>query len=252
MKQIIYVGHRGSKLGNGVENTKEAYLDGVKAGYQALETDVRVTLDQVFIASHDPNLTRLTTNSKIKSDIDVNNSNYDDFKDIELSEIYQGELRSGGYICLFDEYLDICKQNNMIPIIELKWTNGIYSSNDDFNNHDYSNIDELIQKIYNHGLENDAYVMTSMLGCLDYVHKKYPNIKLQWLCNKLTKTYLPYCAERGINLDVEYTQCDEEVMKFAKEHNMLVNIWTLNDETLLQHYLDLGVDMITTDCIKPR
>ena len=38
-KKVIYVGHRGTKLGIGVENTKEAYLEAAKLGYQALETD---------------------------------------------------------------------------------------------------------------------------------------------------------------------------------------------------------------------
>ena len=43
-KKVIYVGHRGTKLGVGVENTIEAYLEAAKLGYGAIETDIRVTL----------------------------------------------------------------------------------------------------------------------------------------------------------------------------------------------------------------
>ena len=251
-KKVIYVAHRGSKLGKGVENTHRAYMDGVEHKYQALETDIRVTKDGVYVISHDNTLTRLTQNSDKHYDFDVNQSNYNDIKDIELSEIFKDELRSGDKICLFEDYLDICKKNNVIPIIELKWANGIYSDNTDPNNHDYSNLDGVIELVKKYGLEDTAYIMTSMLGCLDYVHKKYPNIKLQWLCNRMTKLIMPWCAERGINIDVEYTYCDEEVVKYCHDHGLLVNIWTLDNEELLDKYLNMGVDMITTNTIVPR
>lgn len=250
--KTIYVAHRGSKLGKGVENTYHAYMDGVENGFQALETDIRVSSDGVYFASHDPNLTRLTNNSPVKTDIDVNQCKFAEIKDIELSEMYHDELRSGDKICLFEEYLDICSKHNVIPIIELKWTTGIYSDNLKVNNFDYSNLDGLVKLIYKYKLEKTAYIMTSMLGCLEYVQKNYPEIKLQWLCNHLVKYVMPWCAERGINIDVEYQFCDKEVVDYCHSHNLLVNIWTLDDESLLQHYLDLGVDMITTNIIKPR
>ena len=250
-KDVIYVGHRGTKLGVGVENTKEAYIEAAKLGYKALETDIRVTLDKVYIAQHDNSLTRLTRNSKVKTDIVVEGSYYKDLKDLELTEITKGTLRKGK-VCLFDEYLDICKEYNCIPVIELKWTNGIYSSNDDFNHANYSNLDGLVEKVYAHNLEDTAVIMTSMMGCLLYVKEKYPNIKLQWLCNARVKEFMEYAGKKGIHLDVEYNAVDEEVIACVKKHNLLINIWTLDDETLLQKYIDLDVDMITTNWIKPR
>ena len=48
-KKVIYVGHRGTKLGIGVENTLDAYIEAAKLGYQAIETDIRVTLDKEYI-----------------------------------------------------------------------------------------------------------------------------------------------------------------------------------------------------------
>lgn len=257
-KEVIYVGHRGTKLGVGVENTLDAYIEAAKLGYKALETDIRVTLDKVYIAQHDNSLTRLTKNSKVKTDIVVEGSYYKDLKDLELTENIRGVLRKGK-VCLFDEYLDVCKEYNCIPIIELKWTNGIYADNDSydpvtdtFTRGNYSNLDGLIEKIYEHNLQDVAYIMTSMMGCLLYVREKYPNIKLQWLCNARVKEFMEYAGKKGIHLDVEYNAVDEEVMECAKKYNQIINIWTLDDETLLQKYLDLGVDMVTTNWIKPR
>lgn len=250
-KDIIYVGHRGTKLGIGVENTKEAYLEAAKLGYDAIETDVRVTLDGVYIAFHDETTTRLTKNSKKQYDIYINSSHYKDIKDIQLTQI-SNNVKRVGKICLIDEYLDICKEYNCIPIIELKWTNGIYSHNDNKDNHNYSNIDGLIKKLYERNLEDKAYIMTSMIGCLEYVKENYPNIRLQWLCHSRTKEFMEYCTSKGMNLDVEYSYLDEEVVTCAKKHNKLVNIWTLNDEALLDKFINMGIDMVTTDLIKPR
>ena len=94
-KKVIYVGHRGTKLGVGVENTKEAYLEAAKLGYKAIETDIRVTLDKEYICCHDENLIRLTRNSSKKTTINVQECHFRDIKDLELSEITNGVKRIG-------------------------------------------------------------------------------------------------------------------------------------------------------------
>ena len=250
-KKLIYVGHRGTKLGVGVENTIESYIEAAKLGYQAIETDIRVTLDKEYICCHDENLIRLTKNSKNQTTINVQECHFKDIKNLELTEITNGVKRVGK-ICTLDEYLRVCKEFNCIPIIELKWTNGIYSSNDNFNNSNYSNLDGLVEKIYNYNLQNSAVIMTSMIGCLLYVKEKYPSIKLQWLCNLRTKEFMAFVGEKGIDLDIQYLMLDEEVIENAKKYNQLINIWTLDDENLLEKYLNMNIDMVTTNYIAPR
>ncbi len=253
MKQkTLYVGHRGTKLLNGVENTKEAFIEAASLGYDVIETDVRVTLDGEYICFHDDNLTRLTLNSKIKYNDIVTNMHYKDLKDIILTQNTPDGKKRMGKICLFDEYLDICKKYQKTPIIELKWTNGIYASLDDKGIYNYSNLDGLVEKIFERNMENDCIIMTSMIGCLEYIKAHYPNIKLQWLCHMRTHEFLEHCVNQGFDIDVNYNFCDEALVNYCHENNRLVNIWTLNDEDLLDKYLEIGVDMITTDYIRPR
>lgn len=251
-KTVKYVGHRGTKCLNGVENTYEAFQEAILLNYDAIETDVRITLDGVYICFHDETLTRLTLNSKETFHNSVNEMHYKDLKQVKLTQIDKdGKIRCGK-ICLFDDYLTLCQTNNKIPVIELKWTNGMYADNDNPTNHNYSNIDGLINKIYDHHLENEAIIMTSMIGCLDYIKSKYPTMKLQWLCYKRTHEFKTYCINQGFDLDVEYTYCDQSLVEYCHQNNRIINIWTLNDETLLDHYINLNVDMITTDLIKPK
>lgn len=246
--KVIYVAHRGSKVNGGVENTKEAYLGGVKAGFKGSECDVRVTSDGVFIIHHDNNLVRLTEHSLKQSDLDVNKANYVEISNIELTQEYDDVVHHGK-ICLFEEYLDICKQNRVIPIIELKWTNGMFSSNTDESIFDYSNLDRLVNIIKSKNLYDTAYVMTSMRGCLQYLRDNYPDLKLQWLCSDNVLEHVDWCIENKISVDVQFESCTSELVEKCHNNGLVVNIWTLNNRELLSRYLDMGVDMITSDRI---
>ncbi len=246
--KTIYVAHRGSRVEGGVENTVDAFLGGVKAGAKALECDVRVTKDNTFIIFHDNDLTRLTSGSPIQYTLDVNNENYENLKSIVLTQTYQNQTYHGN-VCLFEDYLKICKDNDIIPIIELKWTNGIYSDNQNEENYNFDNLDKIVDMIKKYDLFDKAYVMTSMRGCLSYLRKKYHKIKLQWLCSTNVLDYLDWAINNNINIDVEHNSVSKEIVDKCHQNNLLVNIWTMNDETLLEKYLKMGVDMITSDYV---
>ena len=124
-QQPMYVGHRGCALG--VENTAAAFRLGVDYyHYDGLECDVRVTKDGQYVISHDETTERLGGNLTVA-----------DATLFELqSEVYtqtRYETTYTGHICTVAEYLDICVEKGVFPVIELKWTTGI-------NNNDISNF----------------------------------------------------------------------------------------------------------------
>lgn len=245
---IKYIAHRGCKINGGVENTEEAFLGGIKAGASGLECDVRVTSDLVYVIHHDPNFEKLTKESANPTSMDVNKSTYEELKKVELIQSYNGHTYKGR-IMLFTRYLELCKEYNVIPVVELKWTNGIYSDNEDENNYNYSNIDKVITYIKEYQLFDQVYVISFMRGCLEYLRKKYPTLKLQWLCYKDIEPHLDWCVKNNISIDVLHDACTQEMVDKMHANGLLVNIWTMNDETLLSKYLDMGVDMITSDWI---
>lgn len=247
-RKVLYIGHRGSRVNGGVENTKEAFLGGVKAGAAGLECDVRITKDGEFIIFHDSTLERLTTEDVTEHLYDVNQSTFDQIKDVKLTQTYRDTTHHGN-VCLFREYLQICKDNNMIPVIELKWTNGIYCDNNDLNNFNYSNIDKVIAMIKEYDLFEKCYVITFMRGCLEYLRAKYPTLKMQVLCQSQITFIQDWCEENHFDVDVDYHYLTKELVDDYHKRGLKVNIWTLNDESLLDTYLDMGVDMITSDFI---
>ena len=44
----------------------------------------------------------------------------------------------------------------------------------------------------------------------------------------------------------------KELVEKCHRRGIKVNIWTLNDKALLQEYLDMGVDYITSDFLSPE
>ena len=63
--------------------------------------------------------------------------------------------------------IEISKDNNIFPIIELKWATGI-------NNNDMSRFPGLYKLIEKHGLVEEARILTSMQKSLEYVRTNYP------------------------------------------------------------------------------
>ena len=248
MNKCIYIAHRGSKVNGGVENTMEAFHGGITAGASGLECDIRFTKDNVIIISHDPTVERLTEECREYHLTNVNDVTYEELKNIELIQEYQNE-KYKGHICLFEDYLVLCEKNNVIPVIELKWTNGIYSDNNNKDVFDYSNIDKVIKIIEKHGLLDKCYIISFMSGCVEYIKTKYPGVKLQWLCSSNVNDNVEWCLNNGVDIDINYNYCSKELVDKFHNKNLKVNIWTLNDQTLLDKYLEMGVDMITSDWI---
>lgn len=237
MAQPKLVGHRGSYWG--VENSSEAFINGAKKGYHYLETDVKVTKDGVLVCCHNDDLTSWGGTLTIAS------SNWEDLKAEQLTQT-RGGVTYTGRLTSLEEYLDICKEYNVLPLIELKWATGI-------NNSDYSNIPKLIQTIEEKGFRNNCFLFTSMKNCLNHIHQNYPDIQLMLLCySESFESSLSWCIERGIHIGSGIgAEITKEGVKMYHDAGLLVNAWSINTTAVYETYGNYGCDFITTDYIDP-
>ena len=231
------VGHRGSYWG--LENSTEAFINGAKKGYHYLETDVKVTKDGVLVCCHNDDLTSWG------GTLTIADSNWEDLKAEELSQT-RGGVKYTGHLTSFEEYLDICKEYNVLPLIELKWATGI-------NNSDFSNVPKLIQMIEEKGFRNNCFLFTSMKNCLNHIHQNYPDIQLMLLIySESFESSLSWCIERGIHIGsgigAEITKAG---VKMYHDAGLLVDAWTVNTNNTYETYGNYGCDFITTDYIDP-
>ncbi|MBO4871589.1 MAG: hypothetical protein J5565_06380 [Muribaculaceae bacterium] len=231
-----FIGHRGSYTG--VMNTVEAYTNGVeKYGYQGLECDVRVTSDGYYVISHDE-----TTNA-VGGNLTVANATLAQLQAENYTQT-RGGVTYTGKICTVAEYLDICNEKDVIPVIELKWTTGI-------NNNDMSKFPGLAALIEEKGLTDKAYILTSMRNSLEYVRSNYPALKCQFLCNSNWETYFDWIVQWGLMPSIEAGCFDKYTVKRFHDKGLEVAVWTVNSLANYKLYGEMGVAMMTCDYLMP-
>ena len=136
-----------------------------------------------------------------------------------------------------DEFLNICIEYNVTPVIEIK---------NDLTNH-LEQLDIIIYKLKEQKLEEKAIVISFTLDNLLYIKEKAPNIDLQWVCKKNVWDNLDICIEKEIDIDVKWLYCTRRLVNACHKNNLKINVWTVNSNIKIKHYQSIGVDYITTD-----
>lgn len=231
-----FAGHRGSY--RGVENTEEAMMNGINHyGYTGLEIDVKTTKDGEYICWHDDDL------SRVGHEVSIPNSNFADIKDLTLTQTRSGVTYTAKILTV-DRYLEICKENNVFPIIELKWAVGI-------NNNDMSRFPGLYKLIEKHGLVEEARILTSMQASLEYVRTNYPTLQCQYLCYEVTQARYEWCKKWGINPSVAVGGLTKAMARKCHDAGMEVACWTVNDASTYKKHGELGCTTMTCDYLVP-
>ena len=231
-----FAGHRGSY--RGVENTEEAMMNGINHyGYTGLEIDVKTTSDGVCVCWHDDDLSRVGHNVTIAS------TKWEDLKDLTLTQT-RGGVTYTGKLLTVDRYLEICKEYNIFPIIELKWASGI-------NNNDMSWFNKLYALIQKHDMVDKAYILTSMQKSLEFVRTNYPALKCQFLCYEVTEARYEWCKTWGINPSVQTGGLSKYMARKCHDAGMEVACWTVNSEASYLQHGELGCTTMTCDYLVP-
>lgn len=228
----IFVGHRGSQWG--LENSVESFTNGAKMGYEYLETDFKVTKDKQLVCTHDDDLSRLGGSA-----LTIAGSTLAELQAVPLTQTRSG-VKYTGRLCSAQEYLDVCKQYNVRPLIELKWATGI-------NSNDCSNIPMLIKFIEDNGFRDKCIILTSMKPCLEYIRKNYPDIELQFLTGQYWANHFDWCVQYGMDVDIQAGYFDASTVRKYHDAGLKVNVWTVNNDANYLKYGNMGCDFITTD-----
>ena len=232
-----FAGHRGSY--RGVENTEDAFMNGINHyGYTGLEIDVKTTSDGEYVCWHDDELNRVGHEG-----VFIPYSKWADLKDLTLTQTRSGNTYTGK-LCTVDRFLEICKENNVFPIIELKWAVGI-------NNNDMSRFPGLYKLIEKHGLVEEARILTSMQKSLEYVRTNYPALKCQYLCYEVTEARYEWCKTWGINPSVQTGGLSKYMARKCHDAGMEVACWTVNSLASYQQHGELGCTTMTCDYLLP-
>ena len=247
MQAQLIVGHRGSQWG--VENTRAAFLNGIEAGAWGLECDIRVTGDGTFVISHDNTYKRLGGPETKISDMTT-----EAVLSTRLTSKRHG-ITYAGTPCTLGEFLDICKEHNVVPVVEVKVCTNIHSNTDAENEPVFDGIPALINLIDQKGLSDKVVIISFMPGVVDFIHRHYSDITVQVLAGDQDgpiEKWVDWCIEYNMDLDVVHTIITKEAVDRMHAAGLKVNVWTVDKVEDFNRVKAMGVDYITTNARFPK
>jgi glycerophosphoryl diester phosphodiesterase len=247
MQAQLIVGHRGSQWG--VENTRAAFINGAEAGAWALECDVRVTGDGTFVISHDDSYKRLGG-----PETKIANMTTESVLSTRLTSKRNG-ITYAATPCTLSEFLDICNEYHVVPVVEIKVCSNIHSNTKAENEPVFDGIPALINLIDQKGLSDRVVIISFMPGVVDFINRHYPDLTVQVLAGDKDgpiEDWVDWCIEHKMDLDVVHTLITDEAVSRMHDAGLKVNVWTVDKLEDFLRVKAMGVDYITTNARFPK
>ena len=197
----------------------------VSNAFMGIEADLQETADGEFVMIHDADISSRTDGSGLVSKL-------------SLKEVVSARMTKGTNISQYpnlhiptvDEYLSVCKQYGMRPVIHIK---------------SIKNHKKLLMKLKQHGLEDKA-IITGSKAVVSRFRTLDKRVTLSWLCY-MTKSNIDWAAANKVDINVAYQDVTQELIDYAHDKNLTVGAWTVNNHKEAKRILYKGVDFITGD-----
>lgn len=250
-----FIAHRGlSSIAP--ENTVKAFKLAGSSGFWGAETDIRMTRDKRFIAIHDSTLKRMCGINKRPEDMS--------YKDIRKLKIKNGNNiekykrdRSATRIASLEEYLNVCKASDMVPVIEIKMEyskkRGPVKSMGKMQTAVKNDLEELELQVHkimgDHPYMYIAFDSEAIEQMRDIVEEMdyADHVSFQHITKYPTITKLNYYKKNGFGLDCSYKNLSNFVMQGFQQAEVPVNIWTVDEAETAWGFLTKDIDYITTN-----
>lgn len=227
-RSIVIIGHRGGG-GSGIpENTISSINRSIALEAQYVEIDVQRTADDKYIINHDNTFNRMAGDGRSALEMTL-----EEIKDLDLGYRYPGY--EGERVPTIEEVLDVTKEKIGI-YLELK---GITA--------DRRMADDLIKLVRERNLLDHVVFVSLNYDLVNYMETNYPDAQTGYIY------YLAVGQAGSFNSDViileEYMATDSTLTDIYFSEKLPV-VWTVNDERLLEKYVDMGIYGVITDNVE--
>lgn len=231
-QQVTLVAHRGYRA-VAPENTTAAFEEAGKAGFWGAECDIYRTADGVWIVSHDTNSYRMMDKT-----VNIEKKNYDELMTHKVDNGSNIENYPDLSYCSLEDYLKICKEYNMVAVIELKGKNNT------------EHYDEIIDLVNQYGVE--AVYISFHFENMQKI-RALTDAPVYFLTSEISDEDIELAKSLencGIDFDGRKEENFEKGMiKKCIDEGLAVGAWTIDDTALLDKLVENGVTLITTDNI---
>lgn len=224
-KTPAMIGHKGYSE-KYPENTALAIRKAAEAGFSGTEADVRLTKDGVFVLSHDEEIET--------SDGQTLRLSRHTYQELTAQPLKNAFDTAPVYLCRLEEYLDICKENDLICFIEIKEYWMVHK------------IVELFAMVRERYDFQKCEIQSFELLPLMVARLFFPQARIMITTNEYNiNAKAGYLL--GFDLDMNYHGLTAEVVEKFHRKNKLVSCFTINDAQEARRCAALGVDFMETD-----
>ena len=219
------VAHRGAFKKNGFpENSIASLKEAIRLGCAGSEFDVRMSADDSLVINHDP------THNKLE----IEKTNY--------AALIEHPLSNGEKLPTLREYLLAGATNNRHTdlVLEIKPSGLGAERAQKIVDRVVDLVQELIPRY------RIVYISFDYNMCLQLL-KRIPKAHVQYLNGDKTPDQLKEAGIRGMDYNFSVFKKHPEWITRAKELGIVLNVWTVNDLTMMQGFLEQGFDLITTN-----
>lgn len=231
-KNTKIIAHRGLS-GIETENTAAAFVAAGSRSYFGIETDVHMTKDGKFVAIHDENISRVSGIDKI-----VEESTYEELKNIRLLSKEDGKTRSDLVIPLLSEYIKICKKYGKTAVLELKT---------DFKR---EQVEKIIKEIQRENYLQNTVFISFHWNPLVFVREILPDATVQFLTVKLEDGLIKKLKESKFDLDIHYNSLNKKIVKELHKNGIKINCWTVDLPDDAKRLISYKIDYLTTNILE--
>ena len=253
------------------ENTIPAMLHAVEIGVPMLELDLHVTRDSQVVVSHDAYMNPIKALKPNGEEIPIDSARmysiysmtYDSLKRYDVGSrpnpAFPNRKNLKCSVPLVSDLIDSVEHSTqskgLCPVgynIEIKsWPDkdGIYSP-------DYRTFADLCMKVLlSKNLGDRLLLQCFDPRTLNYVHEKYPNVRLSYLVEDMTVDFEELMKRINFVPQVispNHAMVDSAFMDKSRKLGMEVAPWTVDDKDEIMRLRTLGVDAIITnqpDCV---
>lgn len=215
------------------ENTLPAYIAAGKSDFWGAECDIHRTKDGVWILMHDNTVDRTTDGTGSPSDM-----TYEEISKLTVDEGNNIEKYPNTKVPTLEEYLDVCKQYGLHPIIEIK------------DSADTATMPELAKLLLSREEKDMLNIISFSREICAVIKKEMPETPVYLLVDKKGQQEdIDFAVDNHLDgLDIHVRSSGSYVSR-VQEAGLDVFVWTVDDINNAEKCYKRGVTAVTTNCL---
>lgn len=242
----LIIAHRGASA-TAPENTLAAFRKAVEDGAEGIEFDVQLSGDDIPVVFHDFDLARIAGMQN-----SISNSSFAELRQLDIGTWFNlknphnaDERYSAERIPSFTQLLDFLDDYKGILYVELKC-----------NGNEFAPLVESVCRIIGKSkFLRQVKLKSFNLAAIKEAKALFPEITtvalfeptIRTILNKQTEIIEKAGAHSADELSLHYSLATQKMMRKAKEKNLPVTVWTVDNPAWVKRAVNLGLDAVISN-----